>query len=102
MSRPDEYYLEARDRALAAIRALPAGKRRFTAPDGTRLTVNRRPMLGLLLAVVIRRGKGETGAVSFAFERSGRVTLAGSGDTRASRGELLDLAAEIERAEPDR
>jgi hypothetical protein len=111
MPRADEFYLEARDAVLAAVRC-HAGRGRVTVrgEDGTVLWLNWRTPLRVFLLAVSRRLPGQDKATIFSFQRDGRVSV--SGDRRvplrdafsaghdpwASRQELLDLAAQIAAA----
>jgi hypothetical protein len=106
----DEYYLEARDAALQAARALTRRRGRFHTPDGTTLRVNFRTPLRLYLLMIDRQAPGQEHPTGFSFQRNGRVNL--SGDRKvplreaaarghepwASRAELEDLAAQLRTA----
>lgn len=111
--RPDEYYLAARDKVLAVVKELDPGTERFTGLGGIRLEVRRKMPLRIILLGIRRAVPGEEGSTYFTFERNGRVSLTGNRgiplreaiahghDPWASRGELEELATQLEVAVPE-
>jgi|HubBroStandDraft_3_1064219.scaffolds.fasta_scaffold331933_2 hypothetical protein len=115
MDRADEYYLEARDAVLTAVRGhATRGRVTVRAADGTEFGLNWATLLRVYLLMIWRRAPGQPKPTTFNFQRGGRVdvggdrkvplgeALAAGHDPWASREELLELAAQISGAVPAR
>jgi hypothetical protein len=113
MAEADEYYLEARDAVLDAVRQVGRKRAVLRTGDGMTIRINLRTPLRIYLAMIYRRAPGEEGpGTSFNFQRNGRVDVGGSRkvplrdaltaghDPWASREELLELATQIRSAVP--
>lgn len=111
-AKADDYYLEARDAVLEAVRGLDRKCRKFRTGDGVGLSVNRKMPLRILLLGINRKTPGEDGYTAFTFQRDGRVGLGGNRkvplreamaaghEPWASRQELMELAAQLRSASP--
>ena len=117
MKEADEYYLEARDAVLDAVKELDPRRDEFSAPGEVVLRVRRKPAWPLRFFVVLQIARSEpgmTGWTLFNFERGGGVALAGTRkvplaqarqrgqETWASRGELAELAGQLKAAAADK
>jgi hypothetical protein len=112
MDKADPYYLDARDKALAAAGRLDKKHRKFQTPDGVEFFITWKTPLRLYLLIIRRMLPGEADATSFSFQRNGRVNLGGARgvplreaiasqhEPWASRSEVEELASQLRLAEP--
>lgn len=108
--RPDEFYLDARNKVLAAVEGLPKRADHFRTSEGVDFRIQRKMPLRIFLLALGRRTPGEEGRTHFYFERNGRVSVGGNRkvplhesmarghEPWASRSELEELAAQIAEA----